>query len=450
MKRNNDLTQGPIAAKLTKLTIPVVFGMLAMVAFNLADTFFVSRLGTRELAAMGFIFPVVMFVISIALGLSVAASSVISRAIGRGHHHKVMRLTTDSLVISFFVVGLVAVAGFFSMDKVFALLGASADMIPLIKQYMSIWYFGVAFVVIPMVGNSAIRAGGDTLFPSLIMVASTVINIALDPLLIFGLWGFPRMELAGAALATVIARGFSLLFALSILHFRERLIDFSRPKIEEVIESCRRLLYIGIPSAGTRILFPFIMAIIMRLVAQYGVAAVAAVGAALRIEMFVFVVVMALASALMPFTGQNWGARKYNRVKTALGCSNKFSFWWGAVNCILFLIFARPIGKIFSNDPAVYNNIAYYLWIIPISYGPRSVSMLIGYVFNAINRPLAAAALSIVRMLFLYVVLAYFGSLFFGLLGIFLGICLANFLSGLLAVFWSKRVFHKVFSEKQI
>lgn len=447
MKRNNDLTHGPIAAKLTQLTIPMVFGMLSMVAFNLVDTFFVSRLGTRELAAMGFIFPVVMFVISIALGLSIAASSVISRAIGRGHHRKVRRLTTDSLVISFFVVGIVAIVGFFTIDKIFSLLGASLDMIPLIRQYMTIWYIGIAFVVIPMVGNSAIRAGGDTLFPSLIMVISAVINIILDPLLIFGLWGFPRMELAGAALATVIARSFSLIFSLSILHFREKLIDFSKPKIAEVIESCRRLLYIGIPAAGTRILFPFVMAVIMRLVAQFGVAAVAAVGAALRVEMFVFVVVMALAAALMPFTGQNWGARKFARVKTALNCSNKFALWWGGVNCILFLILAIPIGKIFSKDPLVYKNIAWYLWIIPVSYGPRSVSMLVSYVFNAANKPLDAAGLSIVRMLFIYVIFAYIGSLWFGLLGIFAGICLANLVSGLLAVWWSKKVFYKVFSE---
>jgi len=104
MNQKNHLTQGPVVKKLVSLTIPMVFGMLSMVVFNLVDTFFVSRLGTEELAAMGFTFPVVMFILSIALGFGVATASVVSRAIGGGDYHRVRRLTTDSLGISLFVV----------------------------------------------------------------------------------------------------------------------------------------------------------------------------------------------------------------------------------------------------------------------------------------------------------------------------------------------------------
>ena len=163
MNQKNHLTQGPITKKLISLTTPMVFGMLSMVIFNLVDAFFISRLGTKELAAIGFTFPVIMFIVSIILGFGVATSSVVSRAIGRGDHHQVQRLTTDSLIISLFIMAIFTVLGLLSMNWVFGALGANDETLPLIKQYMSIWYLGVTFIVIPMVGNNALRACGLSL-----------------------------------------------------------------------------------------------------------------------------------------------------------------------------------------------------------------------------------------------------------------------------------------------
>jgi len=445
MKPRNNLTEGPIAKKLTSLTIPMIFGMLSMVIFNLVDTFFVSRLGTQELAAMGFTFPVVMFVTSVALGLGVATASVVSRAIGRGDHHQVRRLTTDSIVISLIVVVIFAVIGLITMDWVFRILGAEKDILSLVKQYMKIWYFGVAFVVIPMVGNNAIRACGDTLFPSLIMIFSTLINVILDPLLIFGLGGFPRMELAGAALATVIARAGALVLSFLVLHYKEKLLDFSLPPLAELKDSLGQIFYIGIPSAATRLLLPVTMAVIMRMVAGFGAAAVAAFGVAIKVEMFVFMVVMALATALVPFIGQNWGAKRFERVKEAIHCANKFSIWWGIGHFVLFIFLALPLGYLFSKDPEVSKIITYYLWIIPVSYGLRGTSFLSISAFNAINKPLVATGLNLVRMFLLYIPFAYFGSLINGLFGLFCGLCLANIIAGLIAIYWNRRIYRSYY-----
>ena len=441
MNQRNNLTQGPVASKLVSLTIPMVFGLLSMVVFNLVDTFFVSRLGTKELAAMGFTFPVVMLVVSVSLGLGVATASVVSRAIGRGDHHQVQRLTTDSLIISLVIVVIFAVLGLLSMDWVFRLLGADPSVLPLVKQYMRIWYFGVAFVVIPMVGNNAIRACGDTLFPSLIMIVATIINVILDPLLIFGLGGFPRLELEGAALATVIARACALVFSFSVLHFKEKLLDFSLPPLAELRDSLRQIFYIGIPSAVSRLLLPVTMAVIMRMVAGFGAVAVAAIGVAIKVEMFVFVVIMALATVLIPFVGQNWGAKRFQRAREAMRHANRFSIWWGAAHFVLFIFLAIPLGHLFSKDVEVSKNITYYLWIMPVSYGLRGVAFLVVSAFNAVNKPLAAIGLNLVRTFLLYIPFAYIGSLIAGLVGLFVGLCLANIMAGLVAIWWSRRIY---------
>jgi len=434
MNQKNHLTEGPVTKKLILLTRPMIFAMLSMVAFNLVDTFFVSRLGTRELAAMGFTFPVVMFIMSVALGFGVATSSLVSRAIGRKDYHQVKRLTTDSLIISVFIVLILAAFGWFSMDWMFRLLGADGETLPLVKQYMRPWYMGVVFVVIPMVGNSAIRACGDTLFPSLVMIGSMIINFILDPLLIFGLWGFPRLELKGAAIATVIARAVALVFSLLILHFKEKLIDFALPPLREFMDSVKQFSYIGIPAAVSRLLMPVTMAVIMRLVAGFGAAAVAAFGVSVKIEMIVFTLIMALATALIPFVGQNWGAKNFSRVKEAMKKSNIFSLWWGSGSFVVLLLLAVPLGRLFGKDIEVANYITQYLWIAPISYGLRGCAFLVTSAFNAMNKPMLAIALNLARMFILYIPLAVIGSRIAGLVGLFAGLSLANLAAGTLSM----------------
>ena len=179
------LTEGPVGGTLIRLTGPMVIGIGAMVAFNLTDTFFVGRLGPTELAALSFTFPVVLIVNSIAIGIGIGASAVISRAVGRGEGHEVRRLATDSLTLALSIVALFVVAGFLTIDPVFRKLGATESVLPFIRQYMQIWYMGMIFVVVPMVGNNAIRARGDTKSPAAIMLVAVVVNIVMDPLLIF-------------------------------------------------------------------------------------------------------------------------------------------------------------------------------------------------------------------------------------------------------------------------
>ena len=131
------LTEGPVGRTLVRLTGPMILGIGAMVAFNLTDTFFVGRLGPTELAALSFTFPIVLIVNSIAIGLGIGASAVISRAIGRGESGEVRRLATDSLTLAFSTVALFVVIGYLTIDPVFRRLGATDTVMPFIRQYMA-------------------------------------------------------------------------------------------------------------------------------------------------------------------------------------------------------------------------------------------------------------------------------------------------------------------------
>lgn len=443
MNRNATLTEGSVGKRLFFMTVPMLMGIFSIMVFNLADTYFVAQLGTEELAAMSFTFPVVMVLAGFALGLGTGAASVVSRAIGRGGRRSVRRFSTDSLTLSLLVVFVFSAAGFFTIGPVFSMLGAEPDLLPLIRQYMSIWYFGMIFLVVPMVGNSVIRATGDTKYPSLIMMTAAGVNIILDPLMIFGLAGFPRLGLAGAALATVVSRALTCAAAILMLHFRERLIDFSPPSPREIIDSWKKIMWVGIPAAATRIMVPVSMGILVRIVSGLGKESIAAFGAGARISSFAMIPIFALSSSLIPVIGQNWGAGLYGRVDRGRLYSSFFSFWWGIVCVGIFLLSAGPIARLFSEDPDVARRIMLYLWIVPLGLGLQGVAVITSSTLNAINKPINSALLVVVRLFVLYVPLTYIGSRLWRLEGLFGGMALANIITGILAVFWVKSVLRR-------
>lgn len=433
------LTEGSVRGQLLKLTLPMIWGVFAVIAFSLVDTYFVAQVGTNELAAMSFTFPVVMVLGSLAMGLGTGASSVIARAMGQGDRLRVQRLTTDSLVLSFLIVGLAAVLGLTTIDPLFSALGAGPDVLPLVRDYMGIWYLGMIFLVVPLVGNSAIRASGNTVVPSLIMTFAAVINIVLDSLLIFGWGDVPALGIEGAALATVISRATTLVASLAFLHYRERLLLFTLPSLKELWQCWKNILFVGLPAASTNLIAPISVGLLTSLIARYGPEAVASFGIASRVEALALIVPIALSASLGPFVGQNWGAKQVGRVDRAVRLSFSFCLAWGALVAIVVGAAAPGIVSWFDNAPAVVEGATAYLTIVPLSYGALGVVLIISSTCNALGKPLPSLAMTLSRVLFLYLPLAYLGSWLFGVQGIFGAACLSNVAVGLGAFFWHSR-----------
>ncbi|MCG8572263.1 MAG: MATE family efflux transporter [Spirochaetes bacterium] len=439
MSHKANLTWEPVPKTIIKLTLPMMLGMIGMVIFNLVDTFFIGKLGTINLAAMSFTLPVVMLQGSIAMGLGVGASAVISRVIGQGEPKKVQRITTDSLILSLIIVAIFVTIGLLTMDPLFFAMGARGETLILVKQYMFIWYLGVLFVVIPMVGNNAIRAAGNTLIPSIIMLFAICINIILDPCLIFGLGPFPALGIRGAALATVIARATTLIFSLGFLGKKFNMLSFQFSSLQIMLDSWKKVLFIGIPAALTQVIIPLSVGIITRIVSAYGDSAVAALGVGSRIEMFALSPIMALGAVMVPFTGQNLGAGRIERIREGISFSFLFSIVLGFFTFLILAAFGKKIGAIFNSDPDVIRYIALYLFIVAIGYGFQGTIMVSASIFNALNKPFSSMAINTFRMV-IYIFIALIGSALFGLPGVFSGASISVIITGIIAWFWLNSV----------
>ncbi len=429
--RKPSLTTGNVPSTLLKLTIPMLAGIGGMILFNLVDTIFIGMLGTEELAAVSFTFPVVIVIGSIAGGLGIGASALISSAIGDRDTARVKRLTTDSLLLSVAIVFFISLLGIGTIEPLFSLMGAQKELLPHISTYMKIWYAGAPFVVIPMVGNNAIRATGDTKTPGIIMLTAVFVNLILDPVLIFGLGPIPGFGIAGGAVATVIARMTTLTLSLFILIKREKMVTFAIPPLTKLLNSWKRILSIGIPAAFSNLVVPLSLAVITRMVAGYGKEAVAAFGVASRIETFALGIIMALASVITPFTGQNHGAGKVSRIKEGIKCGSIFSLLWSLLLALFFYFAASPVAKLFNSNEAVIEIAATYLVIVSISYGFQGIIMLSTSVLNGIQKPFKSLSLTTMRMVVLYIPLAIVLSHLFGITGIFIGAAAANILTGI-------------------
>ena len=427
------LLQGPVGKTLISLAMPMAFGIAAIILFTVVDTFYVGRLGAEQLAAMGFTFPISYIVMSIAMGLSVGTSSTIARAIGEGHQLKVQRLATDGLGLAFVIVTCFSLIGLTNLNTIFSMIGAKGEILELISDYMIPWCLGVGLLVIPMVGNGALRATGDTKTPATIMIIAGIVNIVLDPFLIFGIGPFPRLELQGAALATVVSWGVTFTASLWILGKREGMIRLPIFDPKHTFDSWKQILHIGVPAAGANMMEPLSMAVITRMISEYGKEAVAAFGVGGRLEALSLIGIWALSMAMTPFVGQNFGAGNCDRVRAALRFGVKFSLVWGGVTFTVLYFLSGIIAPIFNDNKAVIASVILFLQIIPISYAMYGISTLVNSTFNALGKPLQASLVIILHLFVFVLPLAYLGSKVYGLKGIFVGITVGNAVVGIIA-----------------
>ena len=276
------LARGPIGQHMVRSAIRMAWGLMATFGFGIADGLFVARLGTEPLAAVTLTGPVIGLVYGLTFGIGIGVASVVSRGIGGGDFHKVQRAVVDSLLLGVVMVLLLMVVGLMTIEPLFRAIGGNDNTMPFVYYYMEVWYWGVFTVVVPFMSMNAIRATGDMKAASRILTWPAVANVALDPLFIFG-WGpVPRMEVQGAAIATVLAQVLAFGIAVFTL-YRKDLITFLRPRVEEILDSWKRVLHVGGPACATELVMPVVFSFIMVFLAGFGDEALAGFGVASKI-----------------------------------------------------------------------------------------------------------------------------------------------------------------------
>jgi putative MATE family efflux protein len=434
-----DLTAGPVAAHLRRQATPFALGLVAIFSFEAADLFFISRLGDAPLAAVSFTMPVIWLIYGIGIGFEAGAASCVSRAVGRKDEEQARRLTTDTLVLATGGALLSSLAGLATVKPVFRLLGATPELLPMIGDYMSVWYWVAPLDMALWTSLAALRARGNTLLESKVITAAALLNLALDPIFIFGLLGFPRLEIQGAALASVVSVGVILLFTLFYLHFRLKVYASPFAPLSRVIASWRHMLHIGIPAMITNAIIPVSSGIVVAMIAAFGVNAVAGFGVAMRIEPIFLIPFYALSAVSSPFFGQNLGSGQPGRLLEARRVITRFCLGFGLALAIVLVLIAKPLTGLFSDSESIQTVAVHYLWTVALSYGAYGLVMSVNAAFNGMGQPLPGVVISTCRVIVVFLPLAFLGRYLLGLEGLFVATLISNLLLGAAAWAWLGR-----------
>ncbi len=438
MKRGEDLTTGPVGGHVVRLTIPMFLGISSMIVASMIDTVYIGRIGTPELAAVSFSFPLVMALSSVSMGLGVGATSIMSRALGGGDRSRTLLLGTHTLLLVGLLVLSLAIAGWLWSVELFELLGADAQILPLAVGYIDIWFIGLPLFALPMVAMSMLRALGNARTPGALMTAAALLQVLMAPALIFGVPGISEgIGYLGSAWAFVISRA-AIFVATALVLSR---VGLFRPigTIQAVLNSWREVLRIGVPSIFTNLIGPASMGVIFGLLSTYGHEVVAGFGVAVRIESLALMVLMSLASSVNPIVGQNYGARQFERIGDAVRIGYRFSFAWGLFATVVLAVLGRPLVGLINDDPGVIEATYWYLLLVPVSYGLMGVSMVAGSSFVALGRPAPSLILAVLRMLVLYLPLAWIADSLWGYQGIFGAASLCTAIVAGAGHWWLKR-----------
>lgn len=438
-KPGQDLTQGPVARSLLRLTAPMILAVSSSILVQVLEIGFIGQLGTAQIAAVTFTFPISMMLTSVALGIGIGTSSVIARRVGGGDWDSVRRLATHSLMLVALLLTTLAAVGMATIDPLFSLLGAHGEVLQHIHDYLLVYFPGTVLFTVTMVVGSTMRATGDARIPGLVMTGGAVLNLILDPILIFGWFGAPRLELTGAAVAMVVSRlaMSALLFYFAV--YRDKLFLPIRQWRDNALASWREILKIGLPAMATQMIGPISGAIITRMLASHGHDVVAGFGVAGRIEGVAVMLLFALSGSIGPFVGQNWGAGNLERVHGGIRVAYRFSLVWGAAAWIVLMLIGDWVVPLIDNNVQVIDVARRYLAIVPVSYGLWGVLMMASASFNSLGKPIPSTIMAFTRMFVFYVPLALIADHLFGYSGIFVATATANCLMGLWGYLWLKR-----------
>ena len=420
-----------LVRQLWQQTWPMALGVMSLLGFYLVDSIFVARLGTAPLAAQSFTFPLSFLVIGVQVGIGIAIAALISRAIGAGQQDQANRLGALVLTGGGLLLGVLLLLLWLLQTPAFSLIGASEAIRELIRPYWAIqvlamWVGGVLYF-----GYSLFRAHGNTRFPGLMMVLTSLLNLILDPLLIFGVGDWEGFGLPGAALASLLA--FSIGMIILVLALRGQGWVQRHGMLLQMRVSAWPFAQIAGPAMISQLMPPLAAMLATALVARAGDQAVAAWGMASRLESFSIVLVLGMTMALPPWLGRCYGGNDWDTVRRLMRVAAAMVIGWQVLLGLVMALLAAPLASLLVESAPVQAYLTLLIRWLPPSFGLLGVCMLVVSASNALGWPMRAMLISFLRLSLCYLPLLWLGYQLGDFGGLALGAAFGNLLAGVMA-----------------
>ena len=440
--RNHILADEDIGALLWRLSIPAMVGMGVMASYNLVDAIFIGRgVGTLGIAGLAICFPVQMINLAIGQMIGMGAASIISRALGAGDEPRAHRALGNALLMIVILAAVLTTGAFIFLDQLLKVFGATREILPYARDYLSVILWGTAFRFYAMSHNNIIRSEGRAKISMMVMIIGAGVNIVLDPVFIFGF----GMGMRGAALATVLAQACTTTFIIYYFRSGKSSLSMGLGDLVPSLPIIRETLAVGASSFGRMVAGSAVIVVLNRSLGHYGGnLAIATYGVLNRITHFAFMPTMGFAQALQPVAGFNYGARRYYMARLALRVSSIRSTVFAAGAFVLLMVFARPMIQLFTRDPELIELSVSSLRIIALAFPVVGIQMMGATMFLALGRAGPALFLSLSRQIIFLIPLVLVFPLAMGLNGVFAAFPVADVLATTVTVLMLVREFGRL------
>lgn len=420
-----DFTEGSIPRHLITFSLPMFLGNVLQALYNTVDSIWVGRyLGKEGLASVSVSFPIIFAVVALAMGIGMATTTLVAQYSGARDTGMVRKSIANSLLLTLVVGGVSSALGVIFRRELLALINTPQEIMDWASDYLGIILGGVFATFIYNLVSAVMRGLGDSRTPLIFLTYATVLNIILDPLLIFGIGPFPYMGVSGAALATIIAQAFSGI--LGIRHMMKHgYLTLDREDWRVDFRLVRLTFGIGLPAGVQQVIVSLGMLTMTSLVNRFGSSVTAAFGVGGRLDQFAFMPAMTMGLAVTSLVGQNLGAGKHERVKEVVRWSILMTVGITSVVSLVALLFPRPLLSTFTSDPDVLKEGIGYLRIVAFAYIPYALMFMLSGILRGAGDTVPSMLISIITLWCVRIPLAMRFSKAMGSRGIWLGLAIS-------------------------
>jgi len=441
--KENKMGIMPIPKLLLNMSVPMMISMMVMALYNIIDSIFIAQINENALTALSLAFPIQNFMIAIANGTGVGINSLLSRSLGEKNHKEVNASAVNGIFLALISSILFAVFGVLLAEPYMVSQTNNPEIISYGTQYLKIVSLFSVGVFMEITFERIIQSSGKTIYSMITQITGAIINIILDPIMIFGLFGFPEMGVAGAALATVLgeigAAGLSLFFNLKKNHE----VKISFKKFTPAWRTIKSIYSVGAPSFLMQSIGSVLTFCLNNMLIQFSTTAVSVFGVYFKLQSFIFMPVFGLNNGMVPIIAYNYGARNKKRILDTMKYSIGAAIVVMLFGFIIFQLFPAQLLSLFNATDAMLEIGVPALRIISLHFVFAGFSIITVSVFQALGNGLFSLINSLTRQLILLLPAAYLLSRTFGLTAIWFAFPISEIGSVLICIVFFKHIYNK-------
>jgi len=430
-------TEGSVRKALFMLAIPVILEMAMESLFAIVDAYFIGQIGSANaLATIGITDSFLFVVFSLAMGISMAATAVVSRRIGEKDKEKASEAAFQAILIAVFFAVIIGLIAFFFTDDLLRLMGATEDLIEEGGSYTRIILTLNIIIMLLFAINAIYRGAGDASIAMRTLILANGINIILDPCLIMGFLFFPKLGLTGAAIATCIGRGVGVVYQIYYLTNGKSVINIKWKHFKIAWAIIKKLIKISAGGAGQHLIASASFIFLVWILNAFGSETVAGYTVAWKILYFTILPSWGIAMAGAALVGQNLGAKQPDRAEESAWMAARYNMYILFTLSVIFIPLAHPVIGIFSNNPEVIKHGALALQIIFAGYVFYAYEMVIGQAFNGAGDTYTPTILNFIAFWVIQIPLAYFlaNHTPLGATGVYISIAVSSSILAIMAI----------------